>query len=331
MISESRLIKLKKIFGEIVSGFSVYDFAGINIYIKHLTPLDDLLISYNYENSYNQFKKSGVFTEEEKLKYLIDNQLWDSKNEGKITDSRAVLKDLYDNKRKVFSFKDIEFYNQQIKAEEEFLFKIISEKFELMGETVELLAQKSADLYLVQHHIFKDSELKNFLYPTIEFEDLNVEETEKIFNIYKDFKEDLSNENIKQISINPIFTNIFYLSDSIWDFFGQALATLSHSQIKLVTWGRFFKNIFESAPNIPAEILDNPEKIEDYFSGRANIEKILEKSDNKGGITSLPLSNKELKHYGFDNPVDHAGKLEKALKESKGELSLEQRISAGLI
>jgi len=293
-----------------------------------LGPLDDFLIAYRYEAAYNRFVSRGIFTEAEKLDYLLKNNLWDQKKEKQIKNAQDTLVVLYENKRKVFSFNDINSYKDQIKAEEEFLLKTLQEKGEKLGETVESLAHREADSFIVTNYIFQDKECKTLLYSDEEFGALTVGEIESVFDLYKQFQDDLSDSNIKKISIHSLFTNLYFLSESPTDLFGQCLALLTHYQIKLVTWGGYFKSIFQSA-TVPAQIQDNPEGIEEWYHGRANIQAILDKAENQHGVVSIGgISNKELDFYGLQDPVS------KNYSEKAGNTqvdSIEEAIRAGVL
>lgn len=333
MVDELQTYKLKKIFGEIVCTFSIYKYGNLDVYIKHLSPLDDLRLSYKYQSCYDILQKRGVFTSQDKLNYLISNDLWSIGNEKKIENSQKILTDLYNDKRKIFSFKDKEFYANQIKNEEQFLGDLLNKKSNLIGETCENLAQRETDLFLIQNTIFKNSDLKYSLFSPEQFEEISIEETDELFKIYRKFQNDFDDLNIKKLAINYIFTRIFFLAENVIDFFGGAVSKLSHNQTKLITFGGQFKSIFESNPGMPSEILDDPEKIEDWYFGKKNIEKILENNTNEDGVVSIVgLSQKELKYYHLDNPVKHEDKLVEKLKNSPNrELSLEESVNLGLI
>jgi hypothetical protein len=327
-VNQAESYKLKKIFGEIVAGFSIYKFLDQDVFMKHLGPLDDFLIAYKYEESYKDFLKRGIFNEEEKLEYLIKNNLWDSKKEDKIKNSYKTLEFLFENKRKVYSFNDIESYKKQIKEEEEFLNKLLTEKSMLIGQTAENLAQRETDIFIIKNYIFKDKKCEENLYPNEEFFDLTAEETETVFDIYKSFQNDLQETNIKKISINPLFTNLYFLSENPTDLFGQSLANLSHYQVRLITWAGYFKNISQTA-TIPESIKDDPEKIQEWYDGRANIEAILNKDTNANGVVSIGgITSREIKYYGLETPMSQSYER-KASSTEVG--SIEEAIRAGLL
>jgi len=334
VISEIELSKLRKTFAEICERYSLYKFNDQSIYIKHFRVSDDLNIDFYYSSKYNDLLKKGIFTEKDKLSYLIKNNLWDKSNEDKIKVTHETLVDLYRNKCKVYRFADIEHYKKEIKTNENYLNNLIIDKAILMGETCETLARKSTDLLLIQQSFYKNKECTELLYSEKEFADLNSDQVDELFSLYNICINDVSEINIKKIVTQGFFNQIFYLSSSSTDFFGQCLTQLSHYQVKLLTWANYFKTIFQNN-DIPDSIIDNPEEIENWFNGKRNIENVINSNaDSEGNVSLVGVSKKEMKFYGIDNPAGEAQqqKITKELaKSSNGELSLEQSIELGLI
>lgn len=334
MISEVELSKLRKTFAEICERYSLYKYNKNNIYIKHFAVKDDLGVDFYYSTKYNNLVEKGVFTEKDKLSYLIKNNLWDKKNEDKIKLTHETLVDLYKNKCKVYKFADIEYYKKEIKENEKYLNDLIVDRAILMGDTCESLARKSTDLLLIQQSFYKNKECTELLYSEEEFAELNSDRVDELFDLYNVCLNDVSEINIKKIVTQGFFNQVFYLSSSPTDFFGQCITQLSHYQIKLLTWAKYFASILQNN-DIPESIKDNPEEIENWFNGKRNIEMVINNNaDSEGNISLVGVSKKEMEFYGIDNPAGDAQqqKITKELaKSTTGELSLEQSIQLGLI
>lgn len=334
-MDDSERISLRKSFSEIVIGSSIYKLNGFNVYIKHRGLGDDLITDTFYVNELERLKKTGIFSEKEKLEYLIKNGLWDQKKEDQIRDTEIVIADLYKNKSKVFKFSDIDFFKNEIKNNEIFLRKILNERAELIGQSAEYLAKRTTDFLLIKNSFFRDLELKTKLYGDEEFESLSEEESGELFRIYNKFQNDLSDLNIQKIVLQGFFTEVFYLcSDNIFNFFNVAAAKLNYLQSKLLSYGSYFKNIL--AENVvPEDIKDSPLDIIDWYHGKKQIEHIIESnSDSEGRVTLPGVSKTEMSRYGIDSPAGDAQdkKLQEKLQGSQNrELSMEEMISAGLI
>lgn len=323
--------KLRKIFAEICGGFGVYSFGDSTVYFKHLNSIDNLEIDYFYDLFYNNAIKNGVFSEEEKLDYLIKNELWDKVKEDQIKSETANLKDLHTNKSKIYSLKAIQNYKDQIDETEKFICNLMNQKYELIGDTAENYAQRQVDLMLVQKSFFKDKDCKVFLHEKEDFKDLISEDVDKLIDLHKTISQHLSDKNIKQIAIKSFFCNLFYLTENLVDFFGKAISELTKYQVNLLTYGTYYKNILSNSDGIPQEILEDATKLEEWHSGKANIENALNKQGNGDVVSLVGISKKEMEHYGIHTQSGHQSKMVEKVKAAGGELSLEDSIKFGLI
>lgn len=330
MLSDKNKIQLRKSLGEIIAGFSLYTLDGNTVYLKHRSLIDDLETDFLYQKYFDKSVNDGFFTDEQHLEFLIKNGLWTNHKEKQIDKSQKTISELYENKRKVYRFDDIKLYQDQIEEEEKLLISLINERAGLCVDTAESSAQRLTDLHLLQKSIFKDPELKNLLYSEKEFDDLTIESTDKIFSLFKFFQNDFDEKNLKALSIQPFFTNLFYLSESIKDFFGVAISKLTHFQSKLITWGQYYQSII-SNNTIPSDIRDDADKIEDWFFGKQSVEKLIQKQEEKGGNLSLNISKEEMKYYNLQNDDGIQKKLIQKIKESGGELSLDQQVAFNLL
>lgn len=333
MANDSELNKLRKSFAEICEKYSLYFYNDKNIYIKHFSVSDDLGIEFYYSNKYDKLLKQGIFTEKDKLKYLIDNNLWDAKNEDKIKLSQETLIDLYKNKSKVYRFSDIEDYKIQIKENEDFLNKLLIERSILLGDTCESLSRKSADLLLIQRSFFTNKECTIPMYSAEEFNNLTNDETDELYKLYYKSLDDLNEKNIKKIVTQPFFNNMFYLSADSTDFFGACITKLTHYQVKLLTWAGYFKTILQNN-SIPEVISNDPEEIENWFNGKRNIESVIQNNTNSEGVVSIMASEKEMEFYGVTDPAARAQKQKmhkEFAKTESGEISMEDAMKLGLV
>ena len=332
MVNKSEDYKLRRIFAEICAGFSVCSFNDRTVYFKHLNSIDTLETDYYYDLFYGNAVKDGVFSEEEKLKYLIDNGLWLKSKEESIQTETNNLRELYNNKRKVYSLREIESYKSQIRESENFIANLMNEKYELIGDTAENYAQRQMDLMLVQKSFFKDSIFKEPLYQNEDFKNLVSEEIDSLIDLHRSILKNLSDTNIKQIAIKSFFCNLFYLTESLVDFFGKSISELTKYQVNLLTYGSYFKNILSNAEGIPQDVLNDATKLEEWHSGKVNIEQVINKQDGQDGVVSLVgVSKKELEYYGVNTISGNQHKMSDKVKESGGELSFEDSIKFGFV
>jgi hypothetical protein len=103
---------LKKLYREIVLGFSVFDYSGEPIFIKHFSELDNGDLESERSNCFNIAKERGLQDREEKMVLLIKEGYWSREKEDEISrikkevsDYEMLLKNLV-IKRQVISTKD---------------------------------------------------------------------------------------------------------------------------------------------------------------------------------------------------------------------------------
>lgn len=334
MTSEVEISKLKVIFASVCAGHSMYILNSKIVYIKHFCVADDLDVDFFYNNKYSELVNRGIYTEKDKLKYLIKNNLWDEKREGQIKFARDTIADLYKNKSKIYKFSDIQFYKSEIAKNEEFLINLLTERAELIDSTAENSARRASDLLLIQKSFFSDKQLTKSLYTEEEFAELSSGEIDRLYELYYQSQNDLSEPNFKKIAIQNFFNNLYFLSEKATDFFGGSIVSLTKPQNQLLIWANYFKNVLQNN-DIPAEIMDDPEKISDWVAGKRSIEAVISNNTTPDGIVSLVgVDKKTLDFYGVSDPAGTAlnQKMDKELsKVEGGELSFEESMRLGFV
>ena len=76
---------LKKLYREIVLGFSAFDYAGQPIFIKHFSELDNGDLESERLNCFNIGKERGLQDREEKMALLIKEGYWSRDKEDEIS------------------------------------------------------------------------------------------------------------------------------------------------------------------------------------------------------------------------------------------------------
>ena len=95
-------VKRRKIFRDVVRGFSTTTLEEDFVYIKHLTPHDQVELEEIEEKYFNIALRKGVPTEEDMLAYLKDEGQWTDKDEKFIQDKELFLENLRKAKPSLF-------------------------------------------------------------------------------------------------------------------------------------------------------------------------------------------------------------------------------------
>jgi hypothetical protein len=313
---------LRQIYGEIVVGYSICEYIKKNIFIKHFSTIDQLEQDYLFSKDFAEAVKKGYPTEEDRINQLKTDGIWSDENEKIIESVKISIKSLYTAKRKAFRQADFDSINSQIKEQEKILLDKIQQRINLIGSTAEKFTQKRVDAYLICNSLFKDKELAKKLFTSYEFDNLEQEESEHIYNIYYNSVQSLSENNIKKIALATFFQNVFQLAESIHQFFSKPLASLTCYQVQLCAYGNFYKSILSGEPKPPEEIASNPDRLEDWFFGRTHAEEMLKKVDKGEGGSLVGLTDKDREFLGLEN-VERIP-MSKKIKEAGGELSFDQ-------
>ena len=92
--------KRRRIFRDVVRGYSTAVFNKKVVYIKHLTPHDQVELEEIEEGYFNSALNRGVPTEKDMLLFLKDEEQWTEKDEKLIEEKTFYLENLKKTKGK---------------------------------------------------------------------------------------------------------------------------------------------------------------------------------------------------------------------------------------
>ena len=130
-------VKRRKIFRDVVRGFSTTTLEEDFVYIKHLTPHDQVELEEIEEKYFNIALRKGVPTEEDMLAYLKDEGQWTDKDEKFIQDKELFLENLRKAKTKLVLKSEIDKQAELINKEQKLLDDKQIQKIGLIGNTCE--------------------------------------------------------------------------------------------------------------------------------------------------------------------------------------------------
>lgn len=201
----------------------------------------------------------GVLSEEDKIKFLIENKEWSEEQENFFISNTLYLKNLQESLDKT---------NQQsIKKKitdtiQETSLKLNPEKQKresLVGITLEKAARiKKIEFYL-KNLIFKDEKFKLNLFDPENFDYLTQDEITILYFEYLNSTNHISEEILKKICLAPFFYNFFILTDAkkVFKIFEKNIFNLTFYQQKLLHYSRNAFFIHKNFPDIPKNIEDN--------------------------------------------------------------------------
>lgn len=325
MLSKKYIEKLNKLFVDIIQGFSVIEIDDKKCYVKHSGIFD----IENYNSKQKQFtsqaEEKGLMSKDNLLEFLESEDLWSKKEEAEIEAKTIEIKNLkntIDNLLLEADKKNLKIRVQELSSE---LTKLLELRITLIKNTSEDYGEKKANEFFMFKSLFKDLELSELFFTEEEFLELDSSELANLYKNYNECLSEFSDENIKQLSINGHFANIFSLySEDVSNFFKKHSIDLSFFQINLLNYAKLFKSILQNR-EIPKNIQGDAQKILEHIEKENKIgnvkQKIQEKASSSDGFSYAKATNKDLKSMGVNKKM---GKdIHAIAKEKGGSLSME--------
>lgn len=309
---EQRHKLLKKIYTEIIRGYSTLEWDGSFVYIKHINHFDIFDTDEYYNGRLEYARMKGLLSEEERLEDLKISNKWGVEQEEKIKSLSDYLDLLLKSRKKLITNEDKEVNKKAIEDTQIDLNNLLIEKTRLIGRTCESYAiQKQNEFYLM-HILYKDKDFQKFYYDFNTFDELEGYEINELFAASNNALDNLTELNIKYLAVANFFQNIFGLAETVYEFYGKPISQLTFYQSNLSLYGSNYKYMLQQAENIPSTIKEDPEKLEDWYHDVQNRQKIEEKA---GGPTNI---------MGQDNTGSGEGVINlTSLKKNKGAVSKE--------
>lgn len=317
------IILLKKIYQEVVDGYSPVEIDDRTIYIKHFKLSDFLVLDDLYKKFIDEAKLEGVPSQQDKLKYLKENGLWSDKDDQEINELQSFIQSLEKNKGVQILPSIVEQFNKDIRLNTIKLNRKKSKLNELCGLTADTYANHKITEYHILYTFFKDRELTTPLLSNKEFINLVDEEVDIYLQQYFNYIHILNEENIKKLAASIFFQNLFVICENDpLAFYGKPVIQLTTFQQDLFLYAKIFRNIIINNPKIPESIRNDPNALLDYHHSSNNAQKIINREERDNVATSLIGATKEdiqKLNIESDKTVDIFAELRKKGGELRGE------------
>ena len=314
--------ELRKVFCEIVQGFTRLKYGGVDLYIKHLTQHDQYLLEERKEEVFNAAKEKGLPTEKEALQTLIDGDVWSEEEENTIKETQSYVDNLRDTKANLIIPSQIADINKDIDEATTKLEELQGKRQSMLTQTCEGYAQVKSNDYSIYLCLYKDPGLDKKFISWEKFGELTKPEIGDLLTHYTEASSHLNLTNIKFLAINPIFSLYYNLTggDAIHDFFKKPLPSLSFYQLNLLNYGKVLHSILENVEGIPEEIKKDPDDLLSYAESKRKNKNVVEKSQDKQGFSVMGATKKDMDEMGV---ADELSVSPFELAKKKGSLTLE--------
>ena len=313
----------RKLYRDILCGFTLLDIGDKKINIKHLTERELCETNDVYLYEYNQAKKSGLLTEKDKISILIKDKIWLESQEKDISNLNDEISLKKTTLSKMFIQAQIKQLKDEIKNLESKLDNLIKERDELLELTVENFAFKKSNQYVIYLCLY-DENFNKFFNSNESFGDIDENQLIIYIYAYKEYMKMFELNNLKKIAVSPFFANSFYLSeDSIFNFYGKPIVDLTKNQIDLFSLAKNYKSYLMKSTDTPPDNVKSLDELVDWYENRPNLSNLKEKNKDKMGQSYIGATKEELINMA-SNSKDEVLDLSSEAKKAGGDLSFEQ-------
>jgi hypothetical protein len=278
-------LNTKKTYRDICLGYSALVIKNTSLFVKHLSPFDSAIIDEIYEEAFLRAKSNGLETRQQKLDIATSKGIWNNIKEKSLLSYQNDIAKLHEAKHSLQNKKHLKSLNEEIELMQNSYNEIAIERFNITRGCAEDFAENTSNQYQIFHSLYTDENLLNKAYSKDDFDYLDSEEYFDILLLCKDNLENFNLNNIKTIACGFFFQDAFSLVEHPKDFFNKPVYNLTYYQIKLLKYGNYFKNIYANYGSPPEDILENPDKIEEWYfikkSGHENEEKEMKVTEDK--------------------------------------------------
>lgn len=308
---ENKVNYLKKLYKEIVLGFSVSEYSGKPIFIKHFSEIDNGE-QESFRAKYEELARDrGLQAREDKMQLLLKEGYWSRDKEIEIEKIKKEISDLELVRRNLIIKRQILQNKQKASEANSALNAILKEKEEIFGFCLEDFVAKKVNEYTIFNSFFEDKAMQNKLFSEEEFDVLTENELSKLVNCLNSFYINFSHSQIKRICACPFFPSLYNLSgDNAYYFYGKHVVDLTILQVNLFSQGKYFKALVESRGQQglpPNDIMEDPDKMIEWFEAESETPKF-----SADGVSYVGATKEELRKMAGNNNaisvLDYAAK-----------------------
>lgn len=311
---------LRESLMEIRNGFSECEVFKKTAFIKHLSIFDQSEIEAEQNKLYEKAKKRGLPTEEEALKYLVENEIWTTKDEAELKKSELYIETLKKTRSNKYLISEIKILDEQINKEQENHQSILLRKRELLGQTCEVYSENRSSENYILKSFYKDKDFKNQLLTEEEIDELERKDLVYIISKYNESYVKFKDTNIQKIVLADFYSMYMPFCDNVLNFFNKPIFDLSINQVKLIAYTKMFKNIFENNGDIPSKIKNDPEKIIEFINTKEKGKKAAKNIEKDGASTIVGAKKEDYQNLGIK--TQNTKSISQLLKENNGKMDM---------
>jgi len=312
----------RKLFQEIVDGYSSCSLFGKRGYIKHQRNKDIVDFEIVYDDFFEKAQSKGLPTNNEITIQLNEEGIWTKEDDKRLDSKISFCESLISNKKNIVLKSAIDSINQQIQKAQKEVDELKFKKDQLFLNSCEKYALNRSNDFFVHKSFFKDKSFSELFFLEEDFEYLTPTEVTKLVSQYNKHTDFVNEKNIQKLAVQPFYKMYYSFSESCSDFYGASIVETTLNQLNLLLYTRIFKNIFEQNENIPERIMNDPEALLDFANSsesRENLKSKLQNNDSAGS-TVFGATEEDIENLGLQSSQTKS--LSKTAKEKGGSLNM---------
>lgn len=307
---------------DILQGFSVTTCSFGLLYFKHLSQPEQRELLTHKSVILQEAKELGLPSQEESLSEVVANGLWGKEQDDIIQTLKEDIESLNKvSKRLILPSKKREI-DSELSEKNNKLQILESDKKELLGLTRERFVEQKLQKMTMERSMFYDKEFTKSV-----FSDLYVNEHQKELELYEaqaNFLMRFSDQTISTAVLSDYFSAYLPFCEDVIGVFGKPLAELNLYQVKLISYGRYFLNLFKNCQKeIPENIAKDPELLISFYESQREGGSSVRKSRGQSDASTFFGATKE-DLEAIKEEDENAVVLSEAIQKQGGSLNMQQ-------
>jgi len=274
---QNSTVKYGNVFTEIAVGLSQKAIEGRTYYFKHPTQAEHFEIYGKYYLIFEDAKKRGLLSEEEKIEDALKNGWWTKQKEVRFNQLNDNIKNLKITRNNLLLPSQKQQIDKEIQRNIYILSTFEKERNEIIGYTAEKYANERLYDEMLLSLTYKNSNLTERLFTdSQEYYYLSDSIVESIREGFFSSMAILSPDSIKKVAACTFFQNMLYVTSEcdVMSFWGKSATQCTKYQIDLLINGKVFKNAIKNemqqGGSISDDVLSDPEKFVLWYDSQTN-------------------------------------------------------------
>jgi len=305
-----------------MSGIIIVKFKRFNIFVRPFSVIDKTVSDVIAQEAYEDAFFDGVLTNDDMIKLATQNGWWSEEKEDKLKKSQEDLDQMkVDYYKKFFSETTRNFIKRSIDDQVKLINELHEEKNLFFDKTCESLKNYARTTYLLEKSSYVNNETL-------------LDGEVSVYALLKRYFEGLlPDEKIRNVAKSNEWRVLWASSKNSSNLFVPSTHDLTGEQVSLISWSRFYDNVYESMECPRQEIIEDNIALDGWAiqqqrerekeQKQRDAEKMIPQSAGNANELFIPVRNQKEKEdiLSLNNP-----EAKSILKSKHKQLTEEGRV-----